>query len=96
MLSIPKILNSLNFTAHFTAHASDTEQPIRAEFFSAERLEQHAESLAAEQAVYATPRAGYNLAARVRENGRMLLTGYNAIAEAARRVQTSKRPQSQV
>ena len=84
MLSIPKILNSLNFTAHFTAHASDTDQPIRAEFFSAERLEQHAESLAAEQAVYATPRAGYNLAARVRENGRVLLTGYNAIAEAAR------------
>ena len=84
MLSIPKILNFLNFTAHFTAPSSDAEQPIRAEFFSAERLEQHAESLAAEQAVFATPKAGYNLAARVRENGRVLLAGYNAIAEAAR------------
>ena len=37
---------------------SQLEEPIRAELFSAERLEQHGESLAVAQRVTTTPRKG--------------------------------------
>ena len=60
------------------------EEPIRAELFSAERLEQHAESLAAAQRVTTTPRKGGALLARVLDNGRVLLESYRAIAQAIR------------
>ena len=64
------------------AFPQDTEQPIRSELFSIERLEQHAESLATAQRVTAKPAAGRPLAARLRDNGRVLLQTYRAIAEA--------------
>ena len=64
--------------------AADTEEPIRAELFSIERLEQHAESLAAAQPVTTRPKTGRRLAARLRENGRVLLDAYRAIAAAIR------------
>ena len=64
------------------AFLQDTEQPIRSELFSIERLEQHAESLATAQRVTAKPAAGRPLAARLRDNGRVLLQTYRAIAEA--------------
>ena len=51
----------------------ELEEPIRAELFSSERLEQHAESLAAAQQVTTTPRAGRRLLPRVLDNGRVLL-----------------------
>src|SRR5437762_2127281 len=60
----------------------DLEEPIRAELFSVERLEQHAESLAAAQIVFAESRAGRLLTPRVLENGRVLLESYRAIARA--------------
>lgn len=60
----------------------DTEEPIRSELFSIERLEQHAESLATAQRVTAKPAAGRPLAARLGENGRVLLRAYRAIAGA--------------
>ena len=60
----------------------DTEEPIRSELFSIERLEQHAESLATAQRVTAKPAAGRPLAARLGDNGRVLLRAYRAIAEA--------------
>ena len=63
---------------------SALEEPIRAELFSAERLEQHAESLAAAQGVTTTPRKGSALLARVLDNGRVLLESYRAIAQAIR------------
>jgi cyclic beta-1,2-glucan synthetase len=59
------------------------EEPIRAELFSAERLEQHAESLAAAQDVVDSDSApGRPLLPRVLENGRRLLEYYRATAHA--------------
>ena len=60
------------------------EEPVRAEIFSVERLEQHAESLAKEQAITAEPRKGHKLSPRVEENGRILLSAYREIAESIR------------
>jgi len=60
----------------------ELEEPIRAELFSSERLEQHAESLAAAQPVTATPRVGRPLLPRVLENGQVLLNAYRTIARA--------------
>ena len=58
------------------------EEPIRAELFSAERLEQHAESLAAAQTVTTDSDSGRPLIPRVTENGRALLEYYRATAKA--------------
>src|SRR5580692_7502452 len=59
------------------------EEPIRAELFSVERLEQHAESLAAAQEVVdADSSSGRALLPRVLENGRRLLEYYRATAQA--------------
>src|SRR6201987_1016456 len=60
----------------------ELEEPIRAELFSAERLEQHAESLAAAQTVTETAGEGRLLLPRVLENGRVLLEYYQATAKA--------------
>ena len=64
------------------AFAADAEEPIRAELFSIERLEQHAESLAAAQRVTTRPTTRRRFATRLRENGRVLLEAYRAIAVA--------------
>ena len=66
------------------AFAADAKEPIRAELFSIERLEQHAESLAAAQPVTTRPTTGRRFATRLRENGRVLLEAYRAIAAAIR------------
>src|SRR5438309_7927216 len=58
----------------------DNEESIREELFSIERLEQHAESLAAAQPVTARPTAGRSLAVRLRDNESVLLEAYRAIA----------------
>ena len=63
------------------------EEPIRAELFSVERLEQHAESLAAAQTVTETIGEGRPLLPRVLENGRVLLEYYQATAKAISREQ---------
>src|SRR5579862_2558165 len=62
----------------------DLEEPIRAELFSLERLEQHAESLAAAQTVTNDTDRGRPLTPRVAENGRVLLDSYRVIAPAIR------------
>ena len=59
--------------------------PIRAELFSAEHLEQFAETLAAEQPVHPRKMRGRRLLPRLRENARVLLRSHRAIAEASRR-----------
>ena len=59
-------------------------EPIRSELFSPERLEQHAESLAAAQHTTAEARGDHRLLSRVRENGRVLLDAYRTIAQAIR------------
>jgi cyclic beta-1,2-glucan glucanotransferase len=63
-----------------TVALRDLEEPIRAELFSLERLEQHAESLAAAQTVTHEPNRGRPLIPRVAENGRALRDSYRAIA----------------
>ena len=60
----------------------DIAEPIRAELFSLERLEQHAESLAAAQIVASKTMRGHPLIPRVRENGRVLLDSYRATSLA--------------
>ena len=66
----------------------ELEEPIRAELFSVERLEQHAETLAAAQAVTQTSDEGRPLIPRVLENGRVLLEYYRATAKAISHEQT--------
>jgi cyclic beta-1,2-glucan synthetase len=61
----------------------DDEDPIRSELFGIERLEQHAESLAANQPVAAAPMVGKSLVARLADNERVLLAAYRGIAAAA-------------
>ena len=61
---------------------TDLSEPIVAELFSVERLEQHGESLAAAQSVTRQPRTGRPIRRRVAENGRVLLQAYRALAEA--------------
>jgi cyclic beta-1,2-glucan synthetase len=65
----------------------DLASPIRAELFSVERLEQHAESLAAAQTITLDPMRGRPLLPRVLENGRLLLEYYQAIARSIQREQ---------
>jgi len=60
----------------------DSAEVIRAEIFSAERLEQHAESLAAAQRVAVRPIAVRPLIARLRDNRRALLDAHRVIARA--------------
>ncbi len=67
---------------------SEIDDPIRAELFSIERLEQHAESLAAAQTVTAESDAGRPLIPRVMENGRVLLEYYRATAKAIQEERT--------
>ena len=66
------------------AFQHESEEPIRAEVFSVERLEQHAETLAAAQRVTRRTVRGRPVARRVRENGQVLLAAYRAIAAAVR------------
>jgi cyclic beta-1,2-glucan glucanotransferase len=65
-----------------TTALGDPDQPIRAELFSLERLEQHAESLAAAQVVTSDTNRGRPLIPRVADNSRALLDSYRAIAGA--------------
>ena len=60
------------------------EEPIRAELFGIERLEQHAESLAAAQPVMRASAKGRRLLARVQDNGRVLRDAYRTIARTIR------------
>ena len=64
--------------------APPLEEPIRSELFGIERLEQHAESLAAAQRVTSRPERRRPLLARVEDNGRVLREAYRVIARAIR------------
>ena len=74
------ILRRIAASPHISAFES--VEVIRAEIFSAERLEQHAESLAAAQRVTARPAAVRPLIARLHDNRRALLEAHRAIARA--------------
>ena len=58
------------------------EPPIRAELFSIERLEQHAESLAAAQHIASNLKQGRPLAKRLYDNAKVLTETYRAIVLA--------------
>jgi cyclic beta-1,2-glucan synthetase len=62
----------------------DLDEPIRAELFSLERLEQHARSLAEAQRTKVKRRLDGRLRRRLRDNNRTLLAAYRAIAAAIR------------
>src|SRR5262245_12563655 len=80
----PLIVAGLLTRVRPARETAEPDEPFRAERFSVERLEQHAESLAMAQRVSRGPRAGQALERRVRENGRVLLHCYRALAEASR------------
>src|SRR5664280_711349 len=61
---------------------AEPDAPILAELFSVERLEQHAQTLAAAQAITDTPRHGRPVGPRIAENGRVLLDAYRILAQA--------------
>ena len=63
---------------------SPIQEPIRAELFGIERLEQHAESLAAAQRITSGLEPRRPLLPRVDDNGRALSEANRAIAEAIR------------
>ena len=64
--------------------ARDIEEPIRAELFSIERLEQHGETLAVAQRITDDPGGGRPIASRIRDNARVLLEVYRGTATAIR------------
>jgi len=70
----------------------ELEEPILAELFSVERLEQHAQTLAAAQAVTDAPRRGHAVAPRIAENGRVLVASYRVLAVRSRTNVRSRRP----
>jgi cyclic beta-1,2-glucan glucanotransferase len=61
----------------------NSDEILRAELFSTERMEQHAASLAAAQQVTEKPPPRPSLHARLRDNEAVLLAAYRAIAAAA-------------
>ena len=61
----------------------DTEGSIREELFGSERLEEHAESLAAAQQITPRSRVRRPLAARLKDNEAVLLKAYRVIGGAA-------------
>ncbi len=66
---------------------AENDEPISGELFSVDRLEQHAESLAAAQTTTSGPDAGEPLIQSVAENGHLLLEYYRATARAIQREQ---------
>jgi cyclic beta-1,2-glucan synthetase len=61
---------------------AEPDEPILAELFSVERLEQHAQTLAAAQAITDTPRRGRPVGPRIADNGHVLLDSYRILARA--------------
>ena len=80
-LNVPGWELEMRATAAVIDRSPPVEEPIRAELFGIERLEEHAESLAAAHHAPGEPSRGRNLLPRVRENARVLLAGYRNIAE---------------
>jgi cyclic beta-1,2-glucan synthetase len=66
-------------------NGAQDEEPIRAELFSVERLEQFAARLAVEHRDVQSHLSGRKLLPELEENGRLLLAAYRSLAEAIRR-----------
>lgn len=77
------------FFRSFLGHGSvPPDPPVRAELFGIERLESHAQSLAASQPIAKNPRAGRSLTARLDDNSKVLAGAYRAVAAAVAARQT--------
>jgi cyclic beta-1,2-glucan synthetase len=63
---------------------SGVQKPIRSELFSTERLEQHAKSLAEAQKIGKRTTAPVSLPRRLKQNSRLLVREYRALAATAR------------
>ncbi|MCJ7627032.1 MAG: hypothetical protein MUO50_01470, partial [Longimicrobiales bacterium] len=81
---VPERKLEVNATDTVIVSPVQWEEPIRAELFGIERLEQHAQSLAEAQGAAAEPFKGRNLLPRVRENAQVLLAGYRDVADTVR------------
>src|SRR2546426_9996780 len=81
-LSLPRLW-TVTSSARAVTPRSEPDPPIRDELLSAERLEEHAERLASQRTSASSPNAPA-LSARLRDNGRILLRCYRAIAEVIR------------
>src|SRR5512134_1506325 len=64
------------------------DEPIQAELYSTERLERTAEQLGRQHGAVHGFRKGRPLLSRLKENGRILLESYRAVAEAIREERT--------
>src|SRR5436305_2615823 len=76
-------MSFLEIPSRQRVHPIAPEPPIRAELFSVERLEQHAESLAAAQHVALKLTRGRSLAPRLQDNATVLREAYRTIAGAS-------------
>jgi cyclic beta-1,2-glucan synthetase len=65
-------------------HPKVSENPIRSELFSADRLEQHARSLAEAQRVGRSSNHPTGLPRQLKRNARQLVTDYRALAQTAK------------
>jgi cyclic beta-1,2-glucan synthetase len=77
-----EFLGSLSATFGKASSYAD-EQPVRAEIFSVERLEQYALTLAAEHKTV-TKKGRAQLLPRLEDNGRKLVAAYRSLVEAIR------------
>lgn len=77
---ISSLISSLQRVGRFSPWDSDL--PIREELFSVDRLEQHAETLAAAQTISAKSRRVPSLVRRLRDNAIILLEAHQTIATA--------------
>ena len=66
----------------FSANLHQPDAPIRAELFSIERLEQHAETLAAAQRITPKLTRGRPLVRRLHDNARVLTDTYRTLVGA--------------
>jgi len=76
------------FGRRFAVFSAAPEEPIRAELFGVERLEQHGESLAAAQHLAPKLRPNRRLTKRLRDNDRVLRAAFVTIAAATREERT--------
>ena len=83
-MDISEVRRMLAVTFPWPRKSTESEEPIRAELFSADRLEQYAQSLIASLRVSEDTAPTFDLAARAGRNGKVLLDCYGAIADAAR------------
>ena len=72
------------FKGSVSASSPTSEEPIRSELFSVERLESHAQSLAKAQRVLARPSRGRPVLTRLTENAKVLDEAYRVIADTTR------------